>query len=91
MKTIHARVRVVACKTMATASGVVVDADSKNNPCVVVQQFGEERGQGLVAVKSFSKAQTIFREKVIVYSYCRFRPPFSSILIPPPNLKVLPN
>ena len=54
---------------MATASGVVVDADSRDDPGVIVQQFGEERGQGLVAVKSFSKAQTIFREKVIVNSF----------------------
>ena len=51
---------------MATACGVAVDADSRDDPGVIVQQFGEERGQGLVAVKNFSKAQTIFREKVIL-------------------------
>ena len=40
------------------------DADSENDPGVIVQHLGEERGQGLVAVKSFAKGQTIFREKV---------------------------
>ena len=51
---------------MATASGVILDADSSDDPGVIVQQFGEERGNGLVAVKSYSKGQTIIREKVKV-------------------------
>ena len=49
---------------MASAVGVATDADSNDDPGFIVQQFGEERGQGLVAVKSFIKGQTILREKV---------------------------
>ena len=46
------------------ATGLVTDADSNDDPCIVVQQLGEERGQGIIAIRSFAKGQTIFREKV---------------------------
>ena len=49
---------------MASVAGVATDADSNDDPGIIVQQLGEERGQGLVAVKSFIKGQTILREKV---------------------------
>ena len=49
---------------MATLSGAVIAVDSSDDPGVIVQQLGEERGHGLVAAKTFIKGQTILREKV---------------------------
>lgn len=53
---------------MATVSGAVIAADSSDDPGIIVQHFGEERGHGLVAVKTFVKGQTILREKPLVSS-----------------------
>ena len=49
---------------MAAAIGIVIDADSSDDPGVFVQQINEQRGYGLIAAKSFVKGQTILREKV---------------------------
>ena len=48
---------------MASACAAT-DSDSIDDPGVIVQQLGEERGQGLVAIKSYAKGETVFREKV---------------------------
>ena len=49
---------------MAAAIGIVIDADSSDDPGVFVQQINEQSGYGLIAAKSFVKGQTILREKV---------------------------
>ena len=65
---------------MASATGVVIDADSNDDPGLIVQQLGEDRGKGLVAVKSFSKRQTLFREKVRgVKKICKLEMTFSGV------------
>ena len=51
---------------MAEVAGSVLNADSSEDPGVIVQHLGEERGHGLVAAKPFVKGQTILREKVIM-------------------------
>ena len=50
---------------MAEVAGTVLNADSREDPGVIVQHLGEERGRGLIAAKPFVKGQTIIREKVI--------------------------
>ena len=50
---------------MAEVAGTVLNADSREDPGVIVQHLGEERGHGLIAAKPFVKGQTIIREKVI--------------------------
>ena len=49
---------------MAEVAGTVLNADSREDPGVIVQHLGEERGHGLIAAKTFVKGQTIIREKV---------------------------
>ena len=49
---------------MAEVAGTVLNADSREDPGVIVQHLGEERGHGLIAAKPFVKGQTIIREKV---------------------------
>ena len=56
---------------MAEGGGAILNADSNEDPGVIVQLLGEERGHGLMAVKSFVKGQTLFREKVSLYSEVR--------------------
>ena len=51
---------------MAEVAGTVLNADSSEDPGIIVQHLGEERGHGLVAAKPFVKGQTILREKVIM-------------------------
>ena len=51
---------------MAEVAGTILNADSSEDPGVIVQHLGEERGHGLIAAKSFIKGQTILREKVIM-------------------------
>lgn len=51
---------------MAEVAGTILNADSSEDPGVIVQHLGEERGHGLVAAKPFVKGQTILREKVIL-------------------------
>ena len=51
---------------MAEVAGTILNADSSEDPGVIVQHLGEERGHGLIAAKSFIKGQTILREKVIL-------------------------
>ena len=54
---------------MAEGGGAILNADSNEDPGVIVQLLGEERGHGLVAVKSFVKGQTLFREKVTLQAH----------------------
>ena len=50
---------------MAEVAGTVLNADSREDPGVIVQHLGEERGHGLIAANPFVKGQTIIREKVL--------------------------
>ena len=54
---------------MAEVAGTILNADSSEDPGVIVQHLGEERGHGLVAAKPFVKGQTILREKVILWKW----------------------